>query len=266
MYLQGRASEISLRCNDTKQVRNVSASQCVLLLISLPTPGYPSFCQPGCTSSCSPGDARRCHLRQCKAWTSNAAAILYSLPFYRSLSTCIMFVSLELKSCPASVLEKIVLLIACLGGKCTTALTRHSDGDVTPHVVSNLRVCGSQSVGVRLDTNCPVRVTALRSPAQTWTAARTGKQHSQNYEGVIFLVQLNKNYNFSVKRTERNLYFHISQLLYILFIHLSLYPFITSPASCPFLLNSLPLLSSNKPASFCVIFPRSVLCLTLWHI
>lgn len=30
MYLQGRASEISLWCNDTKQVRNVSASQCVV--------------------------------------------------------------------------------------------------------------------------------------------------------------------------------------------------------------------------------------------
>ena len=30
VYLQGRASEISLRCNDTKQVRNVSASQCVV--------------------------------------------------------------------------------------------------------------------------------------------------------------------------------------------------------------------------------------------
>lgn len=28
MYLQGRAGEISLRRNDTKQVRNVSASQC----------------------------------------------------------------------------------------------------------------------------------------------------------------------------------------------------------------------------------------------
>lgn len=43
---------------------------------------------------------------------------------------------------------------------------------------------------------------------------------------------------------------------YILFIHLSFYPFIISPASCPFLLNSLPLLSPNKPASFRVIFPQ----------
>lgn len=47
---------------------------------------------------------------------------------------------------------------------------------------------------------------------------------------------------------------------------LSLYIFIISPGSCPLLLNGLPLLSSNKPASFCAIFPSSALCFTLWHV
>lgn len=75
--------------------------------------------------------------------------------------------------------ENIVLPIACLGSEFTAMLTWHSDGDVTLHVVSNLRVCGSQWVGVRLDTNWPVRVIALQSPAQAWAAARSGKQHSQ---------------------------------------------------------------------------------------
>lgn len=46
VYLQGRAREISLRCNDTKQVRNASASQCVVA--HLPPTVIPLSVSPLC--------------------------------------------------------------------------------------------------------------------------------------------------------------------------------------------------------------------------
>lgn len=81
----------------------------------------------------------------------------------------------------------------------------------------------------------------------------------------FFLLWLNMNHNLCVLGAERNLYFPLLFSLSLLCAHLSVsihhFTYILS-----FSAQFLPLLSSNKPANFRVIFPSSVLCLTLWHI
>lgn len=108
MYLQGRASEISLRRDDTKQVRNVSASPCVVARLP-PT----SLCQPAVL----PSAAWRC--------TALSSAHTQSMDYqmlpwfdFTVLSTFITFVCLRAEILPcARHRENIVLLIACLGSK-----------------------------------------------------------------------------------------------------------------------------------------------------
>lgn len=182
MYLQGRASEISLRCNDTKQVRNVSASQCVVAhlppaVIPLSVRLLDFLVWPGVVIC---ADAKH----ECQMVPFCSLTLLFSqLSSYEILSFSVH--SGHRKRCVAY----------CLPGQkahthADTALRWRCD----PACGLQSRSVWSQSEGVRLDTNWPVRVTALQSPAQAWTGATTREQHSEREVGRD-LVQLNKNYN-----------------------------------------------------------------------
>lgn len=99
VYLQGRASEISLRCNDTKQVRDVSASQRAtahLPWLSLfLTESYTSLCRLTIRSAITWADSK--HDYEILPFSTSEA-------FSTVPSTPIMFLSLELKSFPARAL------------------------------------------------------------------------------------------------------------------------------------------------------------------
>ncbi|CAB1449944.1 unnamed protein product [Pleuronectes platessa] len=79
----------------------------------------------------------------------------------------------ELESCRAIALrteETLCRGIACLCSKCTSTLTRHSDGDSDP--AQGLQ---SRSVGESI---------VLQMPAQARATAVRGKQHSEERGGV----------------------------------------------------------------------------------
>lgn len=104
--------------------------------------------------------------------------------FFTLLSTFIVFVCLEPKSCPAAALSTQETLCCLLPVSAQARWRVAQRGMWPPNVVSNLGVCGSQWVGVRLGTNWPEHVRALQSPADAWTAARTGEGHSEEREGA----------------------------------------------------------------------------------
>lgn len=137
-----RQSERSLRCNDTKQVRDVSASQCAaahLLRLSLfLTESYTSLCHLATRSAVTCIDTK--HDYEILPFSSSN-----SEAFSPARSTPITFLRAEILPCRCTRnRENIVLLLACLYAKCTATPTWHSGGEVMSHVVSNLRVCKSQ--------------------------------------------------------------------------------------------------------------------------
>lgn len=150
MYLQGRAREISLRCNDTKQVRNVSASQCVVAHLSPAV--IPLSVRARRSPPCSPTPrsavicADETHEYQMLPFSGLTCEAPFFFFSYCSLNfhhICVLRAEIPSFRCTRN-RENIVLLIPCLGGRRVTVLTRHSDGAVTRRVLSNLRVCGSQ--------------------------------------------------------------------------------------------------------------------------